>query len=69
MYMCVRVCKLLTTFMFEVPTLSRPVSLLFNDAVSTTQLYRAEGQGNTSSGDYKEHVDARRSPRDSQQRH
>ena len=55
--------------MFEVPTLSSPVSLLFNEAVSTTQLYRTEGQGNTASSDYKEDVDARRSSEDSQQRH
>jgi hypothetical protein len=50
--------------MFEVLTLSSLVSLLFNEAVSTTQLYKAEGQGNAASGDYKEDVDARRSPDD-----
>jgi hypothetical protein len=55
--------------MFEVPTLSNPVFLLFNDAVSTTKLYRDGGQGNTTSGDFKEDVDATRLTGDSQQRH
>ena len=59
----------LRTFMFEVRTLSRPVSLLFNDALTTTQLYAAEGQGKTASGDSREDVAATRSTENSKEHH